>query len=61
MKKSILLRLRYIEGKNFEMRPVVPIIRRYPTESKPAPLPRSAEYCECHGVYQNCGYQDLCR
>ena len=26
-----------------------------------APTPRSTTYCECHGVYQDCGYQDSCR
>jgi len=50
--------LRFIEGETFKMTPVAPLIRRYPSA---APTPRSTTYCECHGVYQDCGYQDRCR
>ena len=51
-------RLRIINDGNLKMTPVAPLIRRYPTTT---PLPRDTGYCECHGVYENCGYQDYCR
>ena len=25
------------------------------------PRGRNAGYCECHGIFEDCGYQDVCR
>ena len=32
-----------------------------PTTPGLTPRNRDAGYCECHGIFENCGYQDVCR